>query len=84
MRYLAELARRARRHARSHRPHNIDELFAQIPEALKLRGRTESSRAALRAGDPGISSRRLPADSSRDYVSLLGAGAYSHYRPVAD
>ncbi|MGH9404742.1 MAG: aminomethyl-transferring glycine dehydrogenase subunit GcvPA [Terriglobia bacterium] len=60
---------------------SADELFSQIPEALRLKG-------ALRLPGPLSESeildffRQAAQESSRDYVSFLGAGAYRHYRPV--
>ncbi|HEV2383086.1 MAG TPA: aminomethyl-transferring glycine dehydrogenase subunit GcvPA [Terriglobia bacterium] len=60
---------------------SINELFEQIPADLQISG-------ALRLPGP-LSEPELmeffeeaSKDSARDYVSLLGAGAYSHYRPV--
>ncbi|MFB3923317.1 MAG: aminomethyl-transferring glycine dehydrogenase subunit GcvPA [Terriglobia bacterium] len=60
----------------------IDELFSQIPETLKLKTRLNlpgplSEPEILEFFD------EASKQSSRDYVSLLGAGAYSHHRPVA-
>ena len=59
----------------------IEELFAQIPEDLRLR-RTLNLPGPL--SEPEILDffREASAQSSKDYISLLGAGAYSHYRPV--
>jgi len=60
---------------------SIKELFEQIPAELQLSG-------ALRLPGP-LSEPELmeffedaSRESARDYVALLGAGAYSHYRPV--
>jgi glycine dehydrogenase subunit 1 len=60
---------------------SIKELFEQIPADLQLSG-------PLRLPGP-LSEPELmeffedaSRESARDYVSLLGAGAYSHYRPV--
>ncbi|HEX5483993.1 MAG TPA: aminomethyl-transferring glycine dehydrogenase subunit GcvPA, partial [Terriglobia bacterium] len=60
---------------------SAEELFAQIPEELRLKG-------PLKLPGP-LSEQELleffrdaASASSRDYVSLLGAGAYQHYRPV--
>ena len=62
--------------------HSKDELFAQIPESLKLRG---DLKLPGPLSEPEIVEffQAAAARSSREYVSLLGAGAYSHYRPVA-
>lgn len=62
--------------------HTIEELFAQIPNQLKLGGRLNLPGPL---SEPEILEffRQAASRSSRDFVSLLGAGAYSHYRPVA-
>ncbi|HEV2234303.1 MAG TPA: aminomethyl-transferring glycine dehydrogenase subunit GcvPA [Terriglobia bacterium] len=63
--------------------HNsIEELFAQIPAALKYQG---DFNLPGPLSEPEILEyfRQAAAQSSREYVSFLGAGAYSHYRPVA-
>ena len=60
----------------------IEELFSQIPDELRLHGKLDL---------PGPMSeqelldffRQAARKTTRDYVSLLGAGAYAHYRPVA-
>lgn len=62
--------------------HNsIRELFDQIPEDLRLK---RPLRLPGPLSEPEILEffERAAAESSRDYVSLLGAGVYSHYRPV--
>jgi len=60
----------------------IEELFAQIPEELRLRGRLNLPGPL---SEPEILAffRQAASESSREYVSLLGAGAYAHYRPVS-
>jgi len=60
---------------------SIDELFAQIPERLKLAGALDLPGPL---SEPEILEffRQAASQSSREYVSLLGAGAYTHYRPV--
>ena len=82
MRYLpnSPAERAAMLEATGHK--SIEELFAQIPDAVKFRGRLNL---------PGPFSeqeileyfREASSQTSREYVSLLGAGAYSHYRPAA-
>jgi glycine dehydrogenase subunit 1 len=60
----------------------IEELFKQIPEKLRL---------ATGLNLPGPLSeseileffRAASTESSREFTSFLGAGAYAHYRPVA-
>ncbi|MBZ5513665.1 MAG: aminomethyl-transferring glycine dehydrogenase subunit GcvPA [Acidobacteriia bacterium] len=60
---------------------SIEELFNQIPEYLKLRGQLNLPGPL---SEPEILEffREAASRSSREYVSLLGAGAYTHYRPV--
>jgi len=82
MRYLpnSPAERAAMLEATGHR--SIEELFRQIPENLKLRGQL-SLPGPL--SEPEILEffRQAASQSGREYVSLLGAGAYTHYRPVA-
>ena len=60
---------------------SIDELFSQIPEALRLQ---RGLKVPGPLSEPELVEffRQAASQSARDYVSLLGAGAYSHYRPV--
>jgi glycine dehydrogenase subunit 1 len=82
MRYLpnSPAERAAMLQATGH--HSIEELFAQIPAALKLQGNLNLPGPL---SEPEILEyfRQAAGQSSREYVSFLGAGAYSHYRPVA-
>src|SRR5208283_5108661 len=81
MRYLPNSSadRQAMLRATGHA--QIDELFAQIQSDLRFKGKLNL---------PGPFSeaeileffQQAAAESSREYVSLLGAGAYSHYCPV--
>ena len=81
MRYLPNSSadRQAMLRATGHA--HIDELFSQIQSDLRFNGKLNL---------PGPFSeaeileffQQAAAESSREYVSLLGAGAYSHYRPV--
>ena len=61
---------------------SIEELFEQIPEALRVRGALQLPGPL---SEPEILEffRQAARESSREYVSMLGAGAYTHYRPVA-
>jgi glycine cleavage system P protein (glycine dehydrogenase) subunit 1 len=61
---------------------SVEMLFDQIPAALKTAGPLNLPGPL---SEPEILDyfRKAAGQSSRDYVSLLGAGAYSHYRPVA-
>ncbi|HUI42442.1 MAG TPA: aminomethyl-transferring glycine dehydrogenase subunit GcvPA [Terriglobia bacterium] len=58
------------------------ELFEQIPARLRLR---ESLRLPGPLSEPELMEffEQASRESAREYVSLLGAGAYTHYRPVA-
>src|SRR5437660_5303619 len=81
MRYLpnSEADRAAMLRATGHE--SIEELFAQIPEELRLRGRLTLLGPL---SEPEILEffRQAASASARDYVSLLGAVAYQHFRPV--
>jgi len=81
MRYLpnSDADRAAMLEATGHT--SIDELFAQIPEALRLR---RGLKVPGPLSEPELVEffRQAASQSARDCVSLLGAGAYSHYRPV--
>ncbi|MGH9327875.1 MAG: aminomethyl-transferring glycine dehydrogenase subunit GcvPA [Terriglobia bacterium] len=62
--------------------HNsVSELFEQIPEEFRLKGLLQLP-GPLSEQEILEFFERAAAESSRDYVSLLGAGVYSHYRPV--
>jgi glycine dehydrogenase subunit 1 len=60
---------------------SVDELFAQIPAGLRLQ---DELNLPGPLSEPQILEffQQAAVRSTRDYVSLLGAGAYSHYRPV--
>ncbi|MGH9397985.1 MAG: aminomethyl-transferring glycine dehydrogenase subunit GcvPA [Terriglobia bacterium] len=58
-----------------------EDLFAQIPEELRLKGKL-SLPGPLSEAEILDFFRQAARDSSRDYVSFLGAGVYTHYRPV--
>ncbi len=82
MRYLpnSPAERAAMLEAAGHK--SIDELFAQIPENLRMRAPLNLPGPL---SEPEILDffRQAANQSAREYASLLGAGAYSHYRPVA-
>ncbi len=61
---------------------SIEDLFAQIPQELRLRDRLKLPGPL---SEPEILEffRQAASQSGREYASFLGAGAYSHYRPVA-
>ena len=60
---------------------SVDELFAQIPTELRLQDKLKLPGPL---SEPEILEffRQAAVSSAREYVSLLGAGTYSHYRPV--
>jgi len=60
---------------------HIDELFEQIHSDIRLKGKLNLP-GPLSESEILDFFRQAASESSRDYVSLLGAGAYSHYSPV--
>jgi len=60
---------------------HIDELFEQIHADLRFKGKLNLP-GPLSEAEILEFFQQAAAESSREYVSLLGAGAYSHYRPV--
>ena len=60
---------------------HIDELFTQIHADLRLKGKLNLP-GPLSEAEILEFFQQAAAESSREYVSLLGAGAYSHYCPV--
>ena len=60
---------------------SVDELFEQIPAGLRL---AEPLQLPGPLSEPELMEyfEQASRESARDYVSLLGAGAYTHYRPV--
>lgn len=82
MRYLPNSAADRARMCEAIGVRSGEELFAQIPAALRLN-------APLQTPGPLSESeildffRQAASQSSKDYTSFLGAGAYSHYRPAA-
>jgi len=61
---------------------SVEEFFDRIPDDLRLQGRLNLPGPL---SEPEILEffRQAASRSTREYVSLLGAGAYSHYVPVA-
>jgi glycine cleavage system P protein (glycine dehydrogenase) subunit 1 len=82
MRYLPNSAADRKEMLRATGHHRMEELFAQIPEELRLHRKLNLPGPL---SEPEILDffRQASAASSREYACLLGAGAYSHYRPVA-
>jgi glycine dehydrogenase subunit 1 len=60
---------------------STEELFSHIPAGLRLAG---PLRLPGPLSEPELIEyfEQASRESARDYVSLLGAGAYTHYRPV--
>jgi glycine dehydrogenase subunit 1 len=81
MRYLPNSAadRQAMLRATGHT--HIDELFEQIHADLRFKGNLNLP-GPLSEAEILQFFQQAAAESSREYVSLLGAGAYSHYCPV--
>ncbi len=81
MRYLpnSPADRMAMLEATGHR--SVEELFSQIPRELRLRSPLNLP-GPLSEAEILEYFRQAANQSSRDYVSFLGAGAYHHYRPV--
>jgi glycine dehydrogenase subunit 1 len=61
---------------------SVDDLFAQIPAELKFQGKLNLP-GPLSEAEILEFFRQAASETSREYVCLLGAGAYSHHRPVA-
>lgn len=59
----------------------MEDLFGQIPEALRLKRRLALP-GPLSEAEILDYFREAARSSSRDYASFLGAGVYTHYRPV--
>ncbi len=81
MRYLPNSPgdRAAMLEATAHR--SVEELFSQLPRELRLRSPLNLP-GPLSEAEILDYFRQAASQSTRDYVSFLGAGAYSHYRPV--
>jgi glycine dehydrogenase subunit 1 len=60
---------------------SVDDLFAPIPPELRLRDGLKVP-GPLSEAEILEFFRQASSQSAREYVSLLGAGAYHHYRPV--
>jgi glycine dehydrogenase subunit 1 len=81
MRYLPNSAADRQAMLAATRHAHINELFDQIQPELRFQGKLNLP-GPLSEGEIVEFFRQAAAESSRDYVSLLGAGAYAHYRPV--
>ena len=60
---------------------SIDDLFAAIPTEYRLKGDLNIPRAYAESEVVEFFRQRA-AESAQGYATFLGAGAYSHYRPV--
>jgi len=60
---------------------SIDDLFATIPAEYRLKGDLNIPRAYAESEIVEFFRQRA-AESAQGYATFLGAGAYSHYRPV--
>ncbi|MGE5327232.1 MAG: glycine dehydrogenase, partial [Deltaproteobacteria bacterium] len=81
MRYLPNSPADREAMLRSTGRRSIRELFEQIPEELKLE-KPLNLPGPLSEQEILEYFQKAARESSREYASLLGAGAYSHYRPV--
>ncbi len=61
---------------------SVEELFNRIPSELRVKGRLDLP-GPLSEPEMLEFFHQAASQSSREYVSFLGAGAYSHYIPVA-
>ncbi len=60
---------------------SVEDLFAQIPADLRVKGLLDVPGPLSESGILEFF-REAAQQSARDYASFLGAGSYSHYRPV--
>ena len=60
---------------------SAEDLFAQVPAELRLKNPLQVP-GPLSESEILDFFRQAARQSARDYVSFLGAGAYTHYRPV--
>ena len=61
--------------------HSVDELFAPIPPDFRLTGDLDIPRQMAESEIVDWFKQRAK-ENGEGYTSFLGAGAYSHYRPV--
>lgn len=81
MRYLPKSATDREEMLREIGARSIDDLFAAIPGEYRLTRDLNVPRAYAESEIVEFFRERA-AESSQDYACFLGAGAYSHYRPV--
>jgi glycine dehydrogenase subunit 1 len=81
MRYLPNSPRDREKMLRTLGHSSIEELFSQIPEQIRFQGRLDLP-GPLSEQEVLEFFRQASSQSTREYASLLGAGAYSHFRPA--
>jgi glycine dehydrogenase subunit 1 len=82
MRYLPNSPRGRAEMLRTLGHSSIEELFSQIPEQIRFQGRLDLP-GPLSEQEVLEFFKEAARQSTSEYVSLLGAGAYSHFRPAA-
>ncbi len=82
MRYLPNSPRDRAEMLRTLGHSSIEELFSQIPEQIRFQGRLNLP-GPLSEQEILEFFQEAGSQSTREYASLLGAGAYSHFRPAA-
>src|SRR5579859_8090247 len=82
MRYLPNSPRDREEMLRTLGHSSIEELFSQIPEQIRFQGRLDLP-GPLSEQEVLEFFQQASSQSTRQYASLLGAGAYSHFRPAA-
>ena len=82
MRYLPNSPRDRAEMLRTLGHRSIEELFSQIPEQIRLQGRLDLP-GPLSEQEVLEFFKQAASQSTREYASLLGAGAYPHFRPAA-
>jgi glycine dehydrogenase subunit 1 len=82
MRYLPNSPRGRAEMLRTLGHSSIEELFSQIPEQIRFQGRLDLP-GPLSEQEVLEFFKEAALQSTSEYVSLLGAGAYSHFRPAA-
>jgi glycine dehydrogenase subunit 1 len=82
MRYLPNSPRDREEMLRTLGHSSIEELFSQIPEEIRFKGRLRLP-GPLSEQEVLEFFQQAAGQSTREYASLLGAGAYTHFRPAA-
>ncbi|HKT12994.1 MAG TPA: aminomethyl-transferring glycine dehydrogenase subunit GcvPA [Terriglobia bacterium] len=82
MRYLPNSPRDREEMLRALGHSSIEDLFSQIPEQIRFKGRLDLP-GPLSEQEVLELFQQASIQSTREFASLLGAGAYSHFRPAA-